>query len=181
MPNRRKSRRGGYPIPKLSAQASTTTRAVASSHESDKARATAFNDLVSKTAGGGRSRRRRGAGCDTAPGLPTVGITYTSGASKNMSPNGNQNMKASQQLALQNAASSSLDSDVDNWPAPTQKGGSSELGRFMENLNNLKGGTRRRRKRRRRRSRRKKKRRRRRRKTRKRIRKRRRRRRRSRK
>ena len=121
-------------------------------------RADRHSQLINKS-GGTRKKRRykkkggsKTCGCS---GVPTASATFTSGASPNMSPNGNDLIKTGQQNLANTLCSGSLDSMGDSWSTSSgggkrkRLGGSSALGSFVENLNNMNGGKRRKKTRRR--------------------------------
>jgi len=101
-----------------------------------------------KKKGGRKSRRKKGGskscGCS---GVPTTITTYTDGSSNTMSPNPNDNIAAAQQLMANTLCAGSLDSMGDSWSGGgtrKKRGGTSALGTFVENLNNMNGGKKRR-------------------------------------
>lgn len=101
-----------------------------------------------KKKGGRKSRRKKGGskscGCS---GVPTTITTYTAGSSNTMSPNPNDNIAAAQQLMANTLCAGSLDSMGDSWSGGgtrKKRGGTSALGTFVENLNNMNGGKKRR-------------------------------------
>ena len=123
-------------------------------------RADRHSQLINKS-GGTRKKRRykkkggsKTCGCS---GVPTTAPTFTAGASKNMSPNGNGLIKIGQQNLANTLCSGSLDSMGDSWSTSSgggkrkRLGGSSALGSFVESLNNMNGGKKRKKTRRRRR------------------------------
>jgi hypothetical protein len=82
----------------------------------------------SKKKGGSKS-----CGCGSTPAKV---ITYPSGGSNAMSPNPNANISSAQQIFANSVCASTGDAMGDSWG----QAGGSNLGRFMENLNNMAGG-----------------------------------------
>ena len=132
----RKTKKGGtvaWKKPTLAQSASGVTQSVNYGTKQHTKEANMHNELI-QTAGG----------CDTTT-VPLTAVTYSTGASDQMSPNGNENMKGAQQLAANQQAQAALD-DPTGWDTPpTQGGGGTQLGTFIENLNNMGGGRRRKR------------------------------------
>ena len=87
-----------------------------------------------------KNRKKKGGskscGCGSTPS--TV-VSYPAGSSSSMSPNPNDNIQSSQQQFADSACASTGDAMGDTWG---QKGGS-DLGKFIESLNNMSGGKRR--------------------------------------
>lgn len=87
-----------------------------------------------------KNRKKKGGskscGCGSTPS--TV-VSYPAGSSSSMSPNPNDNIQSSQQQFADSACASTGDAMGDSW---SQTGGS-DLGKFIESLNNMSGGKRR--------------------------------------
>ena len=87
-----------------------------------------------------KNRKKKGGskscGCGSTPS--TV-VSYPAGSSSSMSPNPNDNIQSAQQQFANSACASTGDAMGDTWG---QKGGS-DLGKFIESLNNMSGGKRR--------------------------------------
>jgi hypothetical protein len=90
-----------------------------------------------------KNRKKKGGskncGCGSTP--QTV-ISYPAGSSSSMSPNPNSNIQSAQQQFANSACASTGDAMGDSW---SQTGGS-DLGKFIENLNNMSGGKKKKRK-----------------------------------
>ena len=71
-------------------------------------------------------------------GTPSTVVSYPAGSSSSMSPNPNGNIQSGQQQFADSACVSTGDVMGDSW---SQTGGS-DLGKFIENLNNMSGGKR---------------------------------------
>ena len=87
-----------------------------------------------------KNRKKKGGskscGCGSTPS--TV-VSYPAGSSSSMSPNPNDNIQSSQQQFADSACASTGDAMGDSW---SQTGGS-DLGKFIDSLNNMSGGKRR--------------------------------------
>ena len=87
-----------------------------------------------------KNRKKKGGskscGCGSTPSSV---VSYPAGSSSSMSPNPNNNISSAQQQFADSACASTGDAMGDSW---SQKGGS-DLGKFIESLNNMSGGRRR--------------------------------------
>lgn len=106
-----------------------------------------INEKINSLRKGGKKKRKtrknkkkkggsKSCGCGSTPS--TV-VSYAAGSSSSMSPNPNDNIQSAQQQYADSACASTGDAMGDTW---NQTGGS-DLGKFIENLNNMSGGKRR--------------------------------------
>ena len=106
-----------------------------------------INEKINSLKKGGKKKRKtrknrkkkggsKSCGCGSTPS--TV-VSYPAGSSSSMSPNPNDNIQSAQQQFADSACASTGDAMGDSW---SQTGGS-DLGKFIESLNNMSGGKRR--------------------------------------
>lgn len=86
-----------------------------------------------------KNKKKKGGSKSCGCGnTPTNVVAYPAGSSSSMSPNPNANIQSAQQQFANSACASTGDAMGDTW---NQTGGS-DLGKFIENLNNMTGGKR---------------------------------------
>jgi hypothetical protein len=132
-------------LPKISVKALFPSAALKHGHNETLQMRIRHNNRIIR-AGGKKKRKTRKnrkkkggsktCGCGSTPS--TV-VSYPAGSSSSMSPNPNDNIQSSQQQFADSACASTGDAMGDSW---NQTGGS-DLGKFIESLNNMSGGKRR--------------------------------------
>lgn len=105
-----------------------------------------INEKINSLRKGGNKKRKtrknkkkkggsKSCGCGSTP---SAVVSYPAGSSSSMSPNPNDNIQSAQQQFADSACASTGDVMGDSW---SQTGGS-DLGKFIESLNNMSGGKR---------------------------------------
>ena len=139
-------------LPKISVKALFPSAALKHGHSERLQMRIRHNNRIIRAGGNKKrktkkNRKKKGGskscGCGSTPS--TV-VSYPSGSSSSMSPNPNDNIQSAQQQFANSACASTGDAMGDSW---SQTGGS-DLGKFIESLNNMSGGKRRKARRRRR-------------------------------
>ena len=132
-------------LPKISVKALFPSAALKHGHNETLQMRMRHNNRIIRAGGNiKRKTRKKGkkkggsksCGCG---GTPSTVVSYPAGSSSSMSPNPNDNISSAQQQFADSACASTGDAMGDSW---SQKGGS-DLGKFIESLNNMSGGKRR--------------------------------------
>lgn len=138
-------------LPKVSVKALYPTSALSHGHNETLQMRTRHNNRIIRAGGKykklnkkkrktRKNRKKKGGNKSCGCGnTPTAVVAYPAGSSSSMSPNPNANIQSAQQQFANSACASTGDAMGDTW---SQTGGS-DLGKFIENLNNMTGGKRR--------------------------------------
>ena len=129
-------------LPKISVRALFPSAALKHGHSETLQMRIRHNNRIVR-AGGNKKRKTRkykkkkggskNCGCGSTPSNV---VSYPAGSSSSMSPNPNDNIQSAQQQFANSACASTGDVMGDSW---SQNGGS-DLGKFIESLNNMSGG-----------------------------------------
>jgi hypothetical protein len=135
-------------LPKLSVNAYFVSHALKNGHNDTLQMRARHNNRIIRAGSKKRKtrkkhkkqkRKKRGGSKSCGCGnTPSTVVSYPAGSSSSMSPNPNANIQSAQQQFANSACTSTGDVMGDSW---SQTGGS-DLGRFIENLNNMSGGKR---------------------------------------
>ena len=130
-----KSLPNAYPSIAISANLTSLEKSASAGSADAKKNATKQNDLNKNTMAGGKTKkkRKRGGACPTADGASLIVPTFGSSNNKSIRPNPKQNLQTAMQHALQENANNKSNAGVENWSG----GGTTALGAFVENLNNM--------------------------------------------